>query len=481
MDLELRLHPDDAARLPRLPLFAAAARTRGSPLRIVWHDSADATLAAQGLALAQERGAWRLERMIPTSDPWPPGAPPPVLEETADPLTLHHALPTPLAPVAAFAGRRSSFSVDTAAGAVSIGLCRGTLRAVTTEYPACRLHLTGPDMAVRTVALRLVDTVRAEVPRAALAGEAFAAAHGTPPPPRRHGPPKMPDRLGIAESFAFVLGHLTDVILSLAPSIIKDGDGPEPVHQMRVAVRRLRSAIAVFRRVLACPELLAANAGLKALGQSLGATRDWDVFLGETMPAVAKALPDEPRLARLTRAAERHRQERHAALRTVLESAEFRRLGIELAWLAGACSWHRLPHPEDAEPTPSLQGFAAWLLQRRLRKVLNAGEAIDALDAAGLHALRLRAKRMRYAAEIFAPLYPGKAARRFVDRLATLQDRLGVLNDGATAAGLLRELGPRHAFSSGLVLGFVGADRGTLRPRTIRAWEKFRRIGPFWE
>ena len=75
-------------------------------------------------------------------------------------------------------------------------------------------------------------------------------------------------------------------VLHFAPAADADVDGPEPVHQMRVALRRLRSAVTVFRRMLDCPELQAANAGLKALSARLGPTREWDVFLGETAPAV---------------------------------------------------------------------------------------------------------------------------------------------------------------------------------------------------
>ena len=102
------------------------------------------------------------------------------------------------------------------------------------------------------------------------------------------------------------------------------------------------------------------------------------------------------------------------------------------------------------------------------------------MDASGLHGLRLRAKRARYAAEIFAPLYPARPALRFVERLGTLQDRLGVMNDRTTAAALLAQLGPKHTFAAGLVLGFIGARTTKLRPRIMKAWEKFRKTPGFW-
>ena len=149
---------------------------------------------------------------------------------------------------------------------------------------------------------------------------------------------------------------------------------------MRVALRRLRSAVTVFRRMLDCPELQAANAGLKALSARLGPTRDWDVFLGETAPAVSAAFPTEPRLAKLIAAAERRRRECHAALRDFLRSAEFRQLGIALAWLAGARNWHPAL-PEGADQPVSLPDFAAGVLDRRLRKLAGTDD-LDGLETA---------------------------------------------------------------------------------------------------
>jgi triphosphatase len=86
-------------------------------------------------------------------------------------------------------------------------------------------------------------------------------------------------------------------------------------------------------------------------------------------------------------------------------------------------------------------------------------------------------------AEVFAPLFPGKATRRFLRRLSVLQDRLGVLNDGAVADRLLAEIhatkGAR-AHAGGLVRGFLAARAGDARGRIARAWQRFGRLEPFW-
>jgi CHAD domain-containing protein len=92
----------------------------------------------------------------------------------------------------------------------------------------------------------------------------------------------------------------------------------------------------------------------------------------------------------------------------------------------------------------------------------------------------LKAKRLRYAAEFFAPLFPGKHASRFIRRLAVLQERLGVFNDAAVAASLLRELNGNPGYAAGLVLGFTAARGSRSRPKIAEAWVRLRRMEPFW-
>ena len=484
MELELGLDPDDAARLPRLALLAPlkSGRPRNRAVRIVWHDSPDRALARQGLALAQQRPQWRLERLVPDTRSWPPGAPAPVLATGRDVAALGETLPEPLVPIAALEGRAVSRSLATEQGPVGMTLLNGTVRTVATECRISRLRLDGATDAVQSLAVALVGELRLAVPRASLAAEAFAATSGVEPAPRREGAPELPADLSVAEAFAHVVGHLSDVILYFAPKAADGRDGPEPVHQMRVAVRRLRSAIRVFQSAVDSPEVAAADRGLKALAAKLAPTRDWDVFVTETAATVADAFAAEQRMRRLLTAAERRQRACHDELRHFLGSAEFRRLGVELACLAGGPARQgAADDAEQIEPAAPLEVFAADVMGKRLKRLLQIDDDIASLEPAALHAIRLRAKRLRYAAEIFAPLYPGKATHRFIRRLSRLQDRLGTLNDGAVAAHLLGEItSGNHAFAIGLVQGFVGARNSDTRERIDEAWGKFHRLEPFW-
>jgi CHAD domain-containing protein len=508
--LELSLDPNDAPRLARAPaLVRAGPRARPAGLRIVWHDTADQALAGIGLSLAERRSGhatlWRLERARPDGTaPWLPGIPPPIVAEAADfsalPSILHGTvLPGMLMPVAAFDGEVRDFG----AAAAAMTLLTGVLRAVADERAVCRVSLDGDHEAVAAMARGLARDMRLGVPTRTLAGEAYETARRFPV--ARLEPPELSPELSVGDAFARILGHLAHAILREAPRAAA-GEAPEPVHNMRVALRRLRSAITLFRRAAGCAELDEAIRALKSLAKNLGPARDWDVFTAGIAARVASKFAEDKAVARLGTLARRKRETAYAVLRHYLEGAEFRQLGLTLAIVAASRPWERAspgsnnaavgdgnpsvataadPAPPEASVPmvvehPPLTAFAARALRKRHARLVAPGEDIGSLPTEDLHAIRLNAKRLRYAAEFFAPLFPGRHTGRFLRRLAALQERLGHLNDGAVAAALLTEIGQARAFAGGVVLGTVAASADGARTKIERAWRRFRRLDAFW-
>ena len=482
LELDLRLHPDDVR--PLLRRFTAG---RGQALSIRWHDTPDGALAGQRLVLTERRQVratlWRLEPLVPDADRmWPCGAPPPAIGEGPTRAALDGALPAdPTQLVASFRGRvRALTSPDPAQP--RIGLLQGTLHARTAAQPVCRLAIAGSPSAVAAMAAGLAQDLRLCVAATSLAAGALALA-GRELPEDPLGAPALSPGFSVSDAFAFACAHLGQVILHYAP-LAAAGEGTEPVHQMRVAMRRLRSALALFRRMVACDELDAAKDGLRILARALGPARDWDVFVTGTGEAVSTAFPTDAAITRLAAAARRRRDACYADLREVLDAAPFRRLGITLAVLAAARPWEAAAAPVFGanDPPPTLQEFAGRALARRLRHLADVGDDIAALPDDTLHTIRLRTKRLRYGAEMLAPLYPKREARRYLRRLGVLQERLGHLTEGAVAAALMAELGRATArgYAAGVVSGFVAARAGNTRARIGKSWRKFRRLEPFW-
>ncbi len=494
MELELQANPDTIAKLSSFkPLSALRqSRPRTQAMKIVWHDNPDHDLRKDGQTLAESRGSWRLEQIVPNTATWLPAQPAPVQEEAEALDALPADLPSPLVPVAAFEGRRTTSIHPLPDGPVTLTVDRGILRTVTAERPVARITLGGEDQAVLAAARLIAGAFPVEVPVASLAAQGIALATGGKPTPRHLGAPVLPSHdMPIPEALSHILGHLTDVILhhSPAPSEPEARNGSdngrmEAVHQMRVAVRRALSALSIFLTAVPEGTLDPIRAGLKTLGATLGHTRDWDVFVAETAPMIAQAMPGDEKLERLIAAATRRRREYRKSLSDYLNSPAFRMLGIELAWFAAARCWHPPIEitPEDADQPPadamSIGTFAPAVIRHRWKKLQSAAKHIEDLDLDGLHNIRLRAKRARYAAEMFAGPDDSRSAHRYIRRLSELQQRLGVLNDSAVAAQLMNELGGpagRHAYAVGVVTGFTAARADKMRPQIIEAFEKLRR------
>ena len=336
--LEFCLSPGDTARLLRVP---ALTRRAGRPVSIdrVWHDTAEGALAAEGLSLSEQKGAWRLEQSRPVPGlVWPPGTPAPLIEEAADPAGISHALPGPLMPLAGFRGRQRLALIDDGEAPVEVSLLEGALRGVTREAEICRLTLTGPAARLQALSSELGAAVRLTAPRQALAAEAIALARGAVPAARQTGAPAVPVGMNLADAMSLVLSHLTDVILAGTENAA-EGRTPGPVHQLRVAIRRLRSALSIFRRAVDPAAFEAVTPGLKQFAAVLGAARDWDVFLAGTGQAVAGALPEERRITAMLEAGERRRVAAYAALGTYLEGPDFRALELGLVQLAALRPW----------------------------------------------------------------------------------------------------------------------------------------------
>ena len=230
------------------------------------------------------------------------------------------------------------------------------------------------------------------------------------------------------------------------------------MHQTRVALRRLRSVLKAFGPAAGCGAVAEFDAGLKALAAALGPARDWDVFLAGTAAEALTAIGADRRLVGLLKVAEAKRQEAYATLRRMLDGPAFPRLVLAGLGLLLRRPWRDGDAAQAALLDQPLAEFAAGLLDKRWRRLRKRGEDIDDHPAEALHEVRLEAKRLRYAAELFAPLWPGKPARRFLRRLGALQDELGLANDTTVARGLVGGTQLRRA-------GLGGGRRGGLRRR----------------
>lgn len=212
-------------------------------------------------------------------------------------------------------------------------------------------------------------------------------------------------------------------------------DDPEYVHQMRVATRRLRAALRMFRPVLPAEFIEQLVPPMRELMQTLGQARDLDVLMAEIVGPVGKSLPDEPRLTDLASVITNRLYAARSDIRHVLRQPAYCQLLLTTGSLLQQAPF--IEPPCAGNETSSLLQFADHRLRRQLKNILALADAARVEDPSSLHELRIGIKRLRYAIEFFGSMLPGKSGATVIKRLAGLQEELGQLNDLASAGTLL--------------------------------------------
>jgi CHAD domain-containing protein len=262
-------------------------------------------------------------------------------------------------------------------------------------------------------------------------------------------------------------------------------DRIEAVHQMRVAMRRLRSALALFNRQFPCAEFKTIRADAKRIATAMGEARNWDVLEAMMREGPCGAFPSEPGFDLLMAAAETRRTTGYDKVAELLGHSETMRFVLSVEAFVAERGWRNALSSADlprlTEPATS---FAVASLHRLHRRVKKRGKKLIELPPEDRHQVRIALKNLRYSAEFFGNLFDHAGATRSYTRAtARLQDALGNFNDIIMVTDLVEQLDTHAEVSlraGGIVIGWYG--RGALlHDAGLRdAWKRFRKIKPFW-
>ncbi len=313
----------------------------------------------------------------------------------------------------------------------------------------------------------------------------YALARGETPKWVRAADPDFPADITLDRALDGIFRSCIRHWLANHAPVLEDDD-PEGVHQLRVALRRLRSALSVFKSILPPEDAAWINQEARWLIQSLGPARDWDVFLTELMPPLQAARPDSGDLAVLTAAAEDARKLGYQRARKALRSGRYTAFVLDLERWTEAGGWH--DGDGNGRFEEPLSDYACRLLRKRHKRVLKEGRDFEHLSDEKRHELRITLKKLRYTCEFFASLYPKDKTRPYVRALKSLQDELGHLNDVVVAEDLLDSLhgggdGSNTAAlraAAGMVIGWYSSAIDASRPAMVRRWDEFAASDPFW-
>ncbi|KQP50792.1 CHAD domain-containing protein [Methylobacterium sp. Leaf108] len=499
LKLEAGLH--DMAALAEHPLLRTGEAQDTAVLSATYFDTADRDLAAAGLTLRVRRtptghvqtvkaaaaGAGLFDRPeweCPVEGPEPDLA---ALAATPAAAILADAKGAGLHAVFATVVERTTRPVRYGESRISVTLDQGRVETPDGDVPLCEVELElveGRAADLFGLAQALAETVPLRLGALSKSERAFALLDGTLRRPSKARAVRLEETATAGDAFLAIaqacLRHLRrneDVFLH--------GRDPEALHQMRVALRRLRSAFTLFKAMLAGDATAQhLRAEIKRVSEPFGQARNIDVFLNETLPAEIARRPDEASLTALRETLEGERLRAYDVVLSILEAAEWRGLVLDLAAWIETGPWRA----QGASAAPA-RDVAAAILERARRRIKKGGRHLDRLDADARHRVRIEAKKLRYGAEFFGSLYAGKkTAKRhkaFVAALSDLQDHLGALNDLATAHGIVSGLLVTQAdgealFAAGLTAADGDAGAGALLEAAAEAHEALIDVTPFW-
>ena len=498
VELKFELPPASREALLALPALAAAKPARRR-LRAIYFDTPDCALARAQMALRLRRNGRRWVQTLKAGasgvgglharDEWEFGRPGPSLDLSLfaeSPLagldeaaTLHQRL-VPVFEVDTLRtawqltpqpGSMLEVSFDT--GAVASGARREAFSEVEIEC------LEGGAQAAFDLAARMLDQVTMRPSAVTKAQRGYRLLRGARLAPVKAAPIRLDPAMTPGAAARAIVASNLEQLQANEEGVLRTAS-PEFIHQARIALRRMRSTLRLFRDAIGAERAAAWRGQLSGAAAALGVARDWDVLGTESLPPALAAYGDAALGRRLRSAVLRRRRAEREHARLALLSSSHAKVILEIARCLGDTDV-----PDD--PAVRVDEFAGRVMRKRHKRLLADAAHVARLASAERHRVRIDAKRLRYGVESLASLFKARRMKRYVRRLVDLQDALGRAHDAVTALALLPKLEPPAPFAA-FARGWFGAlARGDPRgleaqvarlARARRPWRRMRSKDP---
>ncbi|MEO1721473.1 MAG: CYTH and CHAD domain-containing protein [Pseudomonadota bacterium] len=403
----------------------------------------------------------------------------------------------PLAPVFETPMRRSTWVIEGGNARIEVALDHGEVRAEGRAEALDELELElleGPPVALFALARQLFPTgpLRFSTMNKAARGRRLAAGEAAVPPalPRLAEAPEIGAGASVEDAGREILAECFAQISANAEAVLAVDD-PEGPHQLRIGLRRLRSALKLTRPAFGGPRHAALEVEAKWLGGEAGRLRDLDVALADLVEPAAARAPEEPGFAPLAAALVARAAEERARLRATLAGARVTAFLLDLAEYVALRGWldpsDRGQAGQLARPFTALSAKAMRAADRKAAKRARAGgTGIEALDIEARHELRKSLKALRYMLEFTAASWSAKAVKKLLKPLKVLQTVFGSLNDAAMAEALFLAANapganePAAARAAGRLIGAANADAARDWAEARSRWAAFAAVPRPW-
>jgi triphosphatase len=370
---------------------------------------------------------------------------------------------------------------------IEVAFDEGAVVAGDRRLPISEIELelkSGEEIELYDLAIRLAETLPLKLDVTSKAQRGFMLASGELPQPVKSLAPRFSADATLDEAVTIIITSAIKHFVENWPALTETRHS-ESIHQMRVALRRLRAVLAMFKRALPCPQFDTFRAEAKRIASALGPARDCDVFLDLIVTGPQVHYPQEASFETLIAALEERRLTGYSQALAIVDEPATTLFVLRMQEFLARHSWRSGLSDEElprlTEPAPA---FAADVLERLHKRALKRGKGLVDLPDVERHKERIALKNIRYAAEFFGCLFARKAVRSYIRAVARLQDLLGAQNDAVIAERLLHDIeetsGAQSAKAAGIVLGWYGRGTALADADLRKSWKTFKRTKAFW-
>lgn len=313
----------------------------------------------------------------------------------------------------------------------------------------------------------------------------FALLHPECRLPRKSMPLLLKRRQTLGDGIDAILSNTLNHFVGNWTAL-RETDAPEAIHQLRVALRRMRSAFKMLRHALQSDVFETLREEARHIGGGLGPAREIDSFIAAA-EAGALRRPEKPPGCDVLMAAARSLRDEHSqTARAVIDDRRSTLFVLDLQCLLAQRRWRtRLPPAQAARLSKPIRGAARAMLDRLRTRALKRGRGLAQRSDAERHGLRIALKDLRYAMEFFGTLFDHpKRRQRLLTSASELQDILGKHNDAVAVDDLVRRLadgrGSDAAHAAGYLIGWHAHEITVNDTNLKEAWKAFKTLRPFW-
>lgn len=391
-----------------------------------------------------------------------------------------------LLPVYATDIRRMTHRLRTGTSEIELAFDAGFILAGDQKLPVREIEMelkSGDPADLYRLGIELAETYPVRLGCQSKSERGALLSTGTPPAPVRASP-ALAGAPTVDEAIATLINDCISQFAGNFPAF-ESGDSVTAVHQMRVAMRRLRAMLGLFHRAFPCPEFLAFRQMAKDAASAMGEARNWDVFLLLLRAGPLAAFPQEAGFGAVISQSERQRAAGYEAVRARLAAPETTRLVLSMQAFVARRGWRNVM-ADGALPrlTAPAGDFAGENLNRLHNRLLKRGKHFAAMPPHERHELRIDLKKLRYAADCFGGLFDSpKPVRNYTKMAAKLQDQLGLYNDLIVTQQLVARLDTDDLPTTravGIILGWCARGARTDDESLRETWQDFRKTKLFF-